>query len=127
MTLELTEEDRIYKIIEARTFGNNRKIFISKIDKNNKISILTYTFDEEYIKEDRTIDNKQMVLLIKEIDKDQFKFVISTNYKIYPGFKILYEKDYNDKSLEDAIELINLEIPIITIHERSDKLKMNIE
>ncbi len=122
MTLEISEEDRIYKIIEARTFGNNRKRFISKIDKNNKITILTYTFNDEDIKEDRTIDNKQMNLLIKEIDNDQFKFVIDTNYKIYPEFKIIYDKDYTDKTLEEAIELINLEMPTVTVCKRPEKL-----
>lgn len=114
MTIELNEGDKIYKIIEARTFGNNRKRFISKIDKNNKITLLTYTFDMDDIKEDGTIDNKEMMLLIREIDEDQFKFAIDTNYQIYPGFKILYEKNYSDKSLEDAIELMNLECSIIT-------------
>lgn len=113
MTLKLKEGDRIYKIIEARTFDNNRKMFISKIDKNNKITVLTYTFNEEDVKEDRTVGNKTMMLLIKELEEDQFKHVIDINYKIYPGFKILCEKDYSDKSLEDAIELMNLECSIV--------------
>lgn len=114
MTIELKEGDRIYKIIEARTFGNIRKRFISKIDKNNKITILTYTFDMDDIKEDGTIDNKKMMLLIREIDEEGFKFAVDTNYKIYPGFKILYERNYSNKSLEEAIELMDLDNSIIT-------------
>lgn len=113
MTLELNKGDRIYKIIEARTFSNNRKMFISKIDKDNKITVLTYTFSEDDVKKDGTIANKEMMLLIKEIDEDQFKFVIDSNYRIYPEFKILCEKNYSDKSLEDAIELMNLENSIV--------------
>lgn len=114
MTLELKEGDRLYKIIEAMTFGNNRKIFISKIDKNNKITILTYTFTTDDIKEDGTIENKTMMLLIREFDEDQFEFAMDINYRIYPGFKIIYEKDFSDKSLAEAIELLNLDDSIIT-------------
>lgn len=111
MTLEIKEGDKIYKIIEARTFGGNRKNFISKIDKNGKITVLTYTFSEEDIKEDGTISNKLMMLLINDIDEYQFRQIIDLNRKTYPGFEILCEKDYSDKSLEDTIELINLEYP----------------
>ena len=114
ITLKLNDGDRIYKIIEARTFGNNMKRFISKVDKENKVTILTYTFDTDDIKEDGTIDNKQMMLLITEIDEDKFQSVIDINYEIYPGFEILLEKNYSDKSLEDAIELMNLECSIVT-------------
>lgn len=127
MSLKLKEGDRIYKIIEARTFSNNRKMFISKIDKNNKITILTYTFNEEDVRKDGTIKNKSMMLLIKEVDNDQFKYVIDMNYQIYPGFKIICEKDYSDKSLEDALELMNSEcsivadVPIRTIIEEIKK------
>lgn len=111
MALEIKDGDRIYKIIEARTFGSNRKNFISKIDENGKITVLTYMFSEEDVKEDGTISDKLMILLINDIDKDQFKRIIDLNYKTYPGFKILSEKDYSDKSLEDTIILINLEYP----------------
>lgn len=113
MTLDLKEGDRMHKVIEARTFGNNRKMFISKIDKNNKITILTYTFDEDDVKKNGTIGNKQMMLLIKEIDDDQYKHVIGMNYQIYPGFKIIRDSDYSDKSLEEAIDLMNLENSIV--------------
>jgi hypothetical protein len=111
MTLEIKDGDRIYKIIEARTFGSNRKNFISKIDINGKITVLTYTFSEEDVKEDGTISDKLMMLLIKDIDEDQFKRVIDLNYKTYPEFEILCEKDYRYKSLEETMELINLEYP----------------
>lgn len=126
LTLKLKDGDRIYKIIEARTFGNNRKMFISKIDKNNKITVLTYTFNESDIKRDGTIDNKEMMLLMGEMDEEQFKFVIDTNYKVYPGFKILCEKNYSNKSLEEAIELMNLECSIVTdvpIRDIIDEIK----
>jgi hypothetical protein len=114
ITIELNDGDRIYKIIEARTFGNNMKRFISKIDRKNKITVLTYTFNTDDIKKDQTIGNKQMMLLIKEIDEDKFQSVIDINYQMYPGFAILSEKNYSDKSLEDAIELMNLECSIVT-------------
>lgn len=111
MTLEIKDGDRIYKIIEARTFGSNRKNFISKIDKNGEITVLTYTFSEEDVKEDGTISDKLMMLLINDIDKDQFRQIIDLNYKTYPEFEILCEKDYSNKNLEEVIELINLEYP----------------
>ena len=114
MTIELEEGDRIYKIIEAMTFGNNRKRFIRKIDKNNMITVLTYTFDMDEIKEDGTIANKEMMLLIKNVYDDQFKFVVDVNYQAYPEFKILWEQNYSDKSLEEAIELMELESSIVT-------------
>jgi hypothetical protein len=114
ITIELNDGDRIYKIIEARTFGNNMKRFISKIDRKNKITVLTYTFNTDDIKKDQTIGNKQMMLLIKEIDEDKFQSVIDINYQMYPGFAILSEKNYSDKSLEDAIELMNLECSFVT-------------
>ncbi len=114
MTLEIREGDRLYKIIFAKTNIDQRKVFISKIDKNNKITVLTYTFDLSDIKEDGTVDNKKMMMLIKEFDDDKFKFIIDTNRKIYPDFKIIYEKNYNDKSLIEAIELMNLEKSIVT-------------
>ncbi len=114
MTINLKEGDRIYKIIEARAFGDTIKRFISKIDEDDNITILTYIFDNDDIKKDGSIRNKRMSMLIKNVSKDMFKFVIDVNYKIYPEFKILYEKDYSDKSLEDAIELMNLECSIIT-------------
>ena len=44
MTLKLNKGDRLYKIIEAKTFDSERKRFISKIDKNGKVTILTYIF-----------------------------------------------------------------------------------
>lgn len=102
MTIQLNEGDRLYKIIEAMTFGNERKRFISKIYRNGKITVYTYIFNKEDISEDRTIasENKRMELLIKDIDKDKFKLMMDTNYKIYPDFKIIWEKDYSDKSLE---------------------------
>lgn len=111
MTLKLNKGDRIYKIIDAGTFSNERKRFISKIDKNGKITILTYIFSTDDIKEDGTVqkENKRMMLLIREIEEKQFSFVIDTNYRIYPQFKILWEKDYSDKSLEEAIELMNID------------------
>lgn len=113
MTLKLNEGDRIYKIIEARTFDNNRKRFISKIDKNNKITAFTYTFNDDDLKEDGTVDNKKMEMLIKNMDEDQFKLAIDINYQIYPGFKILWEKNYSDKNLEETIELMDLENSIV--------------
>jgi len=109
MTLKLDEGDRIYKIIEARTFGNTRKRIISKMDKSRKITALTYTFNDKDIKEDGTIDNKEMMMLVKEMDEDRFKQFININYQVYPGFKILWEKNYSDKSLEEATTLMNLE------------------
>ncbi len=114
MTIELCDGDRIYKIVEAKTFGNNRKRFISKIDKNNKVTILTYTFDIDDIKDDRTIGDKKMMLLIKDIDEKDFNNVININYEVYPGFEIQYERYYGDKNLKDAIELMNLECSIVT-------------
>jgi hypothetical protein len=111
MTLEIKDGDRIYKIIEARTFGSNRKNFISKIDRSGRITVLTYTFSEEDVKEDGTISNKLMMMLIKDMDEDQFKSVIDLNYKTYPGFKILREKDYSNKSLEEAVRLMKLVYP----------------
>lgn len=116
MTIQLQKGDRVYKIIEAKTFGTERKRFISKIDQNKKITILTYIFGMDDVKIDRTIDpeNKRMVLLIKDITEEQFKHVININYKIYPEFEIILEKDYSDKTLEDAIELMNIEASIRT-------------
>lgn len=113
MTLKLNKGDRIYKIIEARTFDNIRKRFVSKIDKNNKITAFTYTFNDNDLKEDGTVDNKKMGMLINKMNKDQFKHAIDINYQIYPEFKILWEKDYSDKSLEEAIELMDSENSII--------------
>ena len=111
MTLDLKKGDRIYKIIEASTFGSERKRIISKIDKDGKITVLTYIFGVNDLKEDMTVGNedKRMMLLIKDIDEQQFRDVINTNYGIYPQFKILLEKDYSDKNLADAIELMNME------------------
>lgn len=125
MTIQLNKGDRIYKIIEARTFNGERKRFISKIDKNGKITILTYIFSDDDIKEDRTIEkeNKRMMLLIKEIDGEQFKDVIDIHYKIYPQFQILWEKDYSDKSLEESIELMNIEGTISTDTPIKDIIK----
>ena len=116
MTIQLNKEDRIYKIIEAKTFDNQRKRFISKIDKNGKVSILTYIFSADDIKEDGTIkhEDKGMMLSIKEVDKKQFMDIVNINKKIYPQFQILWEKDYSNKSLEDAIELLNIENIIST-------------
>ena len=131
MTLQLNEGDRIYKIIEAEAFDNIRKRFISKIDKNKKVTILTYIYNIDNIdniKEDMTIVDKQMMLLIKEIPEEQFKLVVDLNYSIYPEFKIIYEKDYSDKDVADAIEWMNIEgsiatdVPIKTI---LDELKRN--
>jgi hypothetical protein len=113
MTLKLDKDERIYEVIEVRTFGSNRKMFISKTD-NNRITVLIYKFCEEDVKEDGTIYNKEMMFLIKEIDYDRFKFVTDTCYKVYPEFKILSEKNYSDKSLEDETELMNLENSIAT-------------
>lgn len=116
MTLQLYEGDRIYKIIEGKTFGNEYKRFISKIDKNGKITILTYIFNIKDIKNDRTIENenKRMMLLIKEIDKNQFDHIIELHYQIYPDFEIIFEKDYSDKNLEEALESLNVEGAIQT-------------
>lgn len=125
MTLKLNEGDRLYKIIEAKTFGSERKSFISKIDKNGTITILTYIFSVEDIKEDGTIkkENKRMMLLIDKVEKEQFKGVIDINYKIYPQFQILWEKDYGDKSLAEAIELMNTEGIISTDVSIKDIIK----
>ena len=111
MTLQLNKEDRIYKIIETKTFGSERKKFISKIDKNGKVTVLTYIFSAEDIREDGTIEheNKRMMLLIKEIDKKQFKDIVNLNYMVYPQFQILWEKDYSNNSLEEAIDLMSKE------------------
>lgn len=116
MTLQLYEGDRIYKIIEGKTFDNEYKRFISKIDKNGKITILTYIFNIKDIKNDRTIENenKRMMLLIKEIDKNQFDHIIELHYQIYPDFEIIFEKDYSDKNLEEALESLNVEGAIQT-------------
>ena len=109
MTLKLKKGDRFYKIIEARTFSAERKRVISKIDKNGKITVLTYIFNDEDLREDGTvaIENKRMSLLVNDIE--QFKFFMDTNYKVYPQFRILWEKDYSNKSLEEAIELMNID------------------
>ena len=111
MTLKLKKGDRFYKIIEARTFSAERKRVISKIDKNGKITVLTYIFSDEDLREDGTvaIENKRMSILVNDIDKEQFKFFMDMNYKIYPQFRILWEKDYSNKSLEEAIELMNID------------------
>lgn len=111
MTLQLNKEDRIYKIIEAKTFGSERKKIISKIDKNGKVTVLTYIFSTDDIRKDGTIEheNKRMMLLIKEIDEKQFKDVVNLNFVVYPQFQILWEKDYSDKSLEDAFDLMSME------------------
>jgi len=109
MTIKIRKGDRFYKIIEARTFSTERKRFISKIDENGKVTILTYIFSDDDIKADGTIEkeNKRMMLLVGEIDEKDFNFVMDTNYKIYPQFQILWEKDYSDKSLEEALNLMN--------------------
>lgn len=111
MTLNLNKGDRLYKIIDGRTFSNEFKRFISKIDENGKVTILTYIYNIDDIKDDGTIDpkNKRMMLLIKGTDKEGFEEVININYRIYPKFEIILEKDYSDKPLEDALELMNLE------------------
>jgi hypothetical protein len=111
MTIKLNKGDRLYKIIEAKTFDSERKRFISKIDNNGKITVLTYIFSEDDIKEDGTIEkeNKRMMLLIEKVEIGQFKSIIDINYKVYPQFQILWEKDYGDKNLEEAIELMNID------------------
>lgn len=125
MTLQLNKEDRIYKIIETKTFGSERKKIISKIDKNGKVTVLTYIFSAEDIREDGTIEheNKRMMLLIKEIDEKQFKDVVNLNYIVYPQFQILWEKDYSNKSLEDALDLMSMENIIISDAPIEDIIK----
>jgi hypothetical protein len=61
------------------------------------------------------------MLLIKKVDDDQFKHIVDLNYQIYPGFKILWEKNYSDRSLEETIELMNLEIGTI-IEDKKKKM-----
>ncbi len=116
MTLKLRKGDRLYKIIDGRTFSNEFKRFISKIDEEGKITVLTYIYNIDDVKDDGTIDeeNKRMMLLIKEIDKEGFEEVLKINSRVYPRFKIILEKDYSDKSLEEALELMNLEGKIKT-------------
>jgi len=123
MTLKMRKGDRFYKIIEARTFSAERKRFISKIDNNGKITVLTYIFSDTDIRKDGTInrENKRMMLLIEKIDEKDFKFIVDSNYKFYPQFQILWEKDYSDKSLEEALNLmdkdniIDTDVPIKNI------------
>ena len=64
-----------------------------------------------------------MMLLIEKIEREQFKNVIDINYKIYPQFQILWERDYGDKSLEDAIGLMNIEGIISTDIPIKDMIK----
>jgi hypothetical protein len=125
MTIKLNKGDRLYKIIEAKTFNSERKRFISKIDNNGKITVLTYIFSEDDIKEDGTIEkeNKRMMLLIEKVEREQFKDIIDINYKVYPQFQILWEKDYGDKSLEEAIELMNIDGLISTDAPIKDIIK----
>lgn len=132
MTIQLAKDDRIYKIIEAVTFGKEIKRFISKIDKNNKITVYTYIYSIEDINEDGTIasENKRMGMLLKDIEKDQFDIVIDVNRKVYPGFKIIYEKNYEDKSIDEAVELMNLENSIkadVPIKNVLDEIKKEIK
>lgn len=108
MTIKLEEGDRIYKMIDAITFGNERKRILSKIDKNGKITVFTYIFGIEDIKEDGTIENKRMAFLLKDLTEEQFRQMMEVNYFVYPEFKVIWEKDYSDKTLKEAIELMNM-------------------
>jgi len=58
------------------------------------VTVLTYIFSAEDIREDGTIEheNKRMMLLIKEIDEKQFKDVVNLNYTVYPQFKYFGKK-----------------------------------
>lgn len=50
-----------------------------------------------------------MIMLVKEMDEDRFKQFMDVNYQVYPGFNILWERNYSDKSLEDDTKLIDSE------------------
>ncbi len=128
MTLEFEKGDRLFKIIEAKTFSSQMKRIISKIDDKGKITVFTYTFDIEDMEKDGSVppEKKYMGLLIKDIDIQGFKFMLETNYKVYPNFKILWEEDYSNLSLKDALELMNIKSLIksdVPIKDLLDSIK----
>ncbi len=125
MTIELNEDDRLYKIIQAKTGnGEMRKRFMSKIDKNGKITMMTYIYFPEDVGEDDTIKNKQMRLLIKEIPVDFFYKIIESNRLVYPNFEIEYELDLSHLTLKEAFEKIKESNMFVTYdidkHEKED-------
>lgn len=102
--LKIFPGERCYKFIEVKTFDSQRKKFLSKIDKNGKITIYTYTYDLNETTQDGRILNRHNTMLIGPIPEIEFQTVINVNICVYPEFEILFEKDYSHMTQEEAFK-----------------------
>lgn len=104
MTLETFPGDRLFKFIEAKTFDSQRKKFLSKIDKDGKVTVYTYTYDLKDTTPDGRILKRSNRMLVQLKSENEFQNVINVNLCIYPGFEILFERDYSDMTVEQALK-----------------------
>lgn len=108
--MDLDYTDRIYKTIDARIGPNKFMRILSKIDKDGNITIEFYNYNREDVcKDDGTIKNKKDRYITKPISKDRFNNVIDKFSLIYPEFEIIGMTDFSNMTLEEAIEVIELE------------------
>lgn len=125
MTLELSPGDRFYKFIEAKTFSTQRKKFLSKIDKNGKVTVYTYTYDMLETTSDGKILERHNAMLVGPIEEKEFQTVIAVSRSVYPRFEIVFEKDYSHMTQEEAFEEMRKDDLIIIRGIEKEKVDKN--
>jgi len=101
--------DRIYKTIDAHVrhdkFGHTKRMrILSKIDKDENVTVEFYYYYKEDIGKDGTIKNKRDRYITNKISINKFNEMISRFSEIYPEFEIIGMTDLSSMTLKEAIE-----------------------
>lgn len=120
--MKLDTTDRIYKTIDAKIGSNKFMRILSKIDKDDNITVEFYNYYKEDVdKKDGTIKNKRDAYIAEPVSIEKFNDIISKFSLIYPGFEIIGMTDHSNISLKEAIEKIELGGYGKIIHYGKDK------
>ena len=105
--MDLDYTNRIYKTIDV-FIGNNKFMrILSKIDKEQNITVeFYYYYKEDIDKKDGIITNKRNAYITKPISISKFDEMINKFPELYPEFKILGMTNHSNMALKDAIEKI---------------------
>ena len=105
--MDLGNTDRIYKTIDASIGHNKFMRILSKIDKDEGVTMEFYNYYKGDIdKGDGTIKNKGNRYIAELVSIDKFDEVINKFPDLYPEFKIIGVTDHSNMTLEEAVETI---------------------
>lgn len=107
--MKLDHTDRIYKTIDASIGENKFMRILSKIDKNQDVTVEFYHYHREDIDtKDRTIKNKRNRYITNTMSISKFEEMISRFPELYSEFKILGATDNSNLTLNEVIKRIEI-------------------